>query len=82
MLAIDEAKEYNGEMSTVSDILRRELAQCGYTRYAVGKATGIPQSVLSRFASGKALHGKNMDTLAEHLGLVLTKKTGKARKDR
>lgn len=64
---------------SISETLRRELELCGQTRYAVSKATGIPESVLSRFAHGKPLRGANFDRLADYLGLVLTK-AGKARK--
>lgn len=67
-------------MATVTETLRRALARCGQTRYAVSKATGIPQSVLSRFAHGDPLRGTNLDTLAAYLGLELTRKPGKTRK--
>lgn len=63
--------------------LRAALERCGQTRYAVSKETGIPESTLSRFvAGGKPLRGENIDKLADYLGLALTAKTGKARKDR
>ena len=81
-LAQWEALGYNGGMATVSETLRRELERCGRTRYAVSKATGIPESVLSRFIHGQPLRGANFDKLADYLGLVLTAKSGKTRKDR
>lgn len=68
-------------MATVTAALRKALEQCGQTRYAVGKATGIPASTLSRFvAAGKPLRGENIDKLASYLGLELTAKRGKAPK--
>ena len=70
-------------MATVTETLRTALEGCGQSRYAVSKATGIPESTLSRFvAGGKPLRGENIDKLASYLGLVLTAKAGKARKDR
>jgi plasmid maintenance system antidote protein VapI len=70
-------------MSTVTATLRTALERCGQTRYAVSKQTGIPESTLSRFvAGGKPLRGENIDKLADYLGLVLTTKAGKSRKDR
>ncbi|MDX2147330.1 MAG: helix-turn-helix transcriptional regulator [Planctomycetota bacterium] len=70
-------------MASVTATLRTALERCGQTRYAVSKATGIPESTLSRFvAGGKPLRGENIDKLADYLGLVLTAKAGKARKDR
>lgn len=58
-------------MGTVSENLRDALERSGQTRYAVSKATGIPQSVLSRFYHGHPLRGDNTDTLAAYLGLEL-----------
>jgi hypothetical protein len=70
-------------MATVTDQLRRAVEGCGQTRYAISKATGIPASVLSRFvADGRGLRSENMDRLCAYLGLVLTAKAGKARKER
>lgn len=63
--------------------LRTALERCGQTRYAVSKATGIPESTLSRFvAGGKPLRGENIDKLADYLGLALTARAGKAWKGR
>lgn len=70
-------------MTTVSDQLRTALDGCGQTRYAVSKTTGIPESTLSRFvAGGKPMRGENIDKLCTYLGLVLTEKPGKSRKER
>lgn len=70
-------------MASVTATLRTALERCGQTRYAVSKATGIPESTLSRFvAGGKPLRGENIDKLADYLGLVLTAKAGKAPKGR
>jgi hypothetical protein len=70
-------------MATVTVTLRAALEACGETRYAVSKATGIPESTLSRFVvGGKPLRGENIDRLADYLGLVLVAKPGKARKER
>ncbi|MBX3385381.1 MAG: helix-turn-helix transcriptional regulator [Phycisphaeraceae bacterium] len=68
-------------MATVTDTLRAALEGCGQTRYAVSKATGIPESTLSRFvAGGKPLRGENIDKLSEYLGLELRPKAGKPRR--
>jgi hypothetical protein len=81
-LAQSEVGEYTLDMATVSDSLRKALEQCGQSRYAVSKATGIPESVLSRFVHGQPLRGANLDRLAEHLGMELTAKVGKVSKTR
>lgn len=58
-------------MATVTVTIRTALRRCGQTRYAVSKATGIPESTLSRFAAGKPLRGENIDKLCRYLGLKL-----------
>ena len=37
----------------LSDQLRQAIGSCGQTRYQIAKATGISQSALSLFCSGK-----------------------------
>jgi hypothetical protein len=74
MLALVECRWYGVLVATVSEQLRDALARCEATHYAISRATGIPQSVLSRFAGGAGLRSENLDRLAEYLGLVLTPK--------
>lgn len=66
---------YNPGMSKpqrFSKQLRAALKECGQTRYAVSKATGISQPTLSRFADGsRGLPLKTIDQLVEYLGLEL-----------
>lgn len=56
---------------TVSETLRRAIAKSGQTQYEIAKQTGVGKSILSRFMAGGQLHSGNLDTLANHLGLVL-----------
>jgi hypothetical protein len=59
-------------MTTVSEQLRKAVENCGESRYAITKATGIDKAVLSRFvASGKAMRSENIDKLTTYLGLEL-----------
>jgi plasmid maintenance system antidote protein VapI len=59
-------------VKTVTQTLRDALGRCGESRYAVSKATGIPESTLSRFAAGgRPLRGENIDKLAVYLGCTL-----------
>lgn len=81
VLAQSEASCYLALMPQVSESLRSELKRCGRTRYAVSKATGIPESVLSRFVHGSPLRGTNLDLLADYLGMKLVK-SATTRKDR
>lgn len=80
-LAHLEGVGYAAPVATVSETLRTALTQCGESRYAVSRATGIPESVLSRFHHGQPLRGANLDRLADYLGLELRPKT-RSRKGR
>jgi transcriptional regulator with XRE-family HTH domain len=54
----------------LSDQIRQAVENCGQTRYAISKATGISEATLSRFMAGeRGLPMKTLDRLAEHLGL-------------
>ncbi len=56
----------------MTETLRHALENCGESRYAVSKATGIPNSTLWRFVTeGRALRGENIDILSAYLGLEL-----------
>jgi transcriptional regulator with XRE-family HTH domain len=65
----------------LSEQIRRALADCGMTRYAVSKATGIDQATLSRFMSGeRGLPMKTLDVLADFLDLnIIVGKRPKAK---
>ncbi len=63
----------------LSEQIRRAVDDCGMTRYAISKATGIDNATLSRFASGeRGLPMKTLDVLAEFLNLNIV--VGKGRK--
>jgi transcriptional regulator with XRE-family HTH domain len=62
-------------MTTVSETLRRAIERSGQSRYAISRATGVPESVLSRFASGdRGLTTPTVDKLCKYLGLELVPK--------
>jgi predicted transcriptional regulator len=45
----------------LSDQLRRAIRDCGQTRYKIAKSTGVSQSALSLFCSGK--RGLSMEAI-------------------
>lgn len=54
----------------MSEQVRQAVAHCGQSQYAVGKATGISASTLSRFMSGeRGIPMKTLDRLADYLDL-------------
>lgn len=70
-------------MESVSSHLRRALRECGEPMSAIAEQTGINKSVLSRFvSSGRAIRSDNLDQLCAHLGLSLTAKNTRKRKER
>ena len=58
----------------LSDQIRDAVTTCGKSRYAIFKATGIDQVVLSRFLSGESgLEMSTLDNLADFLEINLQK---------
>jgi predicted transcriptional regulator len=56
----------------ISATLRQAMIDSGQTRYAISKATGISQAILSRWLDGtRGISLDTADTLADHLGLAL-----------
>lgn len=54
----------------LSDQVRRAVDTSGMSRYAICKAIGMDQSIMSRFMTGKGgLSMANLDALADLLGL-------------
>ena len=67
----------------LSEQLRAAIEDSGETRYAIAKATGIDQSVLSRFVNGeRGLSLDAIDTLGDYLKLEIVRKRRSVKKDR
>jgi transcriptional regulator with XRE-family HTH domain len=59
--------------NTFSEQLGKAIEASGQTRYAIHKATGLSQSMLSRLVSGDGWIGREaMNKLSGHLGLEIT----------
>ncbi len=68
------------ENESFSERLRRTVRECGTTRYALSKQTGISEATLSRFVvGGRGLSIEHVDVLVEALGLELVPKGGQKR---
>jgi hypothetical protein len=60
---------------SVSEQLRKAIAESGDTHYRIWKETGINSRNLDRFVTGQTeLGGRNIDRLCEYLGLELCRK--------
>lgn len=63
------------KQTLLSDQLRDFIETAEVSRYRLSQQTGISQSLLSRFMHGKAFFSEeSLNTLADALGLELTKK--------
>jgi len=62
-----------GKRVKVSEQLRKAVERAPVSRYAIYKATGIDQAVLSKFVRGErmGLSMETVDDLCEYLGLEL-----------
>ena len=70
MKKVAKAQKQERALPLLSQQVRECLERCGQSRYAVSQATGIAQSVLSRFMAGQTgLSGASLDVLGKHLRL-------------
>jgi hypothetical protein len=64
-----------------SDQFRAAVLKADESRYRISKATGISESILSRFVRGESgLSMDYMDRIAEYLGLEVVVKVKRSRK--
>ncbi len=67
----------------LSDQVRRAVDESGLSRYAICKALGMDQAIMSRFMTGKGgLSMAKLDALADLLGLRIVADRPKTRKAR
>lgn len=67
-------------MSKIQTAIRKAIESSGQTRYAIAKASGIDQGILSKFVNGiRPLRIETIERLADHLGydVVLVKRKGR-----
>ncbi|MDP6151785.1 MAG: helix-turn-helix transcriptional regulator [Phycisphaeraceae bacterium] len=57
---------------TMSDQVRQAIKQCGQTRYAISKQTGITEGALSRFMAGERdMTLRTLERIAPLIGVRL-----------
>jgi plasmid maintenance system antidote protein VapI len=60
---------------TMTEVLRKAIAESGLTLYRIAKDTGVVKSSLIRFTAGEtSLHLDKADVLAEYFGLELVRR--------
>ena len=57
---------------TFTDQIRQAVEECGTSRYAIWKATGLGQDCLCKFVGGAGISIAHLDVLADFLGLNVT----------
>lgn len=68
-------------MNTMSNQVRQAIDNCGMTRYAIAKATGVSEGALSRFMSGdRDMTLRTLERIALLIGVSLTVKRPKRKK--
>jgi transcriptional regulator with XRE-family HTH domain len=59
-------------MEKFTEVLRRAILECGESRAAISRETGIAESILSRFVRGeRGLSSESIDALIEFLGMEI-----------
>ena len=60
-------------MKNYSDQVRRAINQCGMSRYAISKASGVSQGMLSRFVAGEMdMTLRTLGRIAPFIGVDIT----------
>jgi transcriptional regulator with XRE-family HTH domain len=60
-------------MKSISEQVRRAILNCGTTRYALSKASGVSQGMLSRYVAGeREMTLRTLDRLAPFIGITVT----------
>ncbi len=60
-----------GEAADFAETLRQAIRSAGLTQYQLAKVTGVPQSALSQFMTGKDLRVETFQKLCRVVGLEL-----------
>lgn len=67
---MDTIRTMSKKRIKLSNQIRHAVEDCGHSRYAISKATGIDQATLSRFMSReRGLPMNTLDVLADYLDL-------------
>ena len=59
------------------ELLRKQIENCGVSRYRISKDTGIDQAALCRILQGKSCNAETVDKLLTYFGYEIRKKRGK-----
>ncbi|MFC1781110.1 helix-turn-helix domain-containing protein [Planctomycetota bacterium] len=57
----------------ILELLKKEIRQCGLSRYEIAKRTGVSQAQLCRFMKGQSFQCETADLLLQFFGYELKK---------
>jgi transcriptional regulator with XRE-family HTH domain len=60
-------------LNMIIEVLKKEIKQCGLSRYEIAKCTGVSQAQLCRFMKGQSFQCETADLLLQFFGYELTK---------
>ena len=58
----------------IIEVLKKEIENCGLSRYEIAKRTGVSQAQLCRFMKGQSFQCETADLLLQFFGYELRKK--------
>ena len=58
----------------IIEVLKKEIQQCGLSRYEIAKRTGVSEAQLCRFMKGQSFQCETADLLLKFFGYELRKK--------
>ena len=71
---------YHTGVVSFSDQVRRAVENCGVSRYAIAKASGVTEGALSRFVAGKRdMTLRTLERIAPIIGVSLKVNTHRRR---
>jgi len=62
------------DIAMIIEVLKKEIKQCGLSRYEIAKRTGVSEAQLCRFMKGQSFQCETADLLLKFFGYELRKK--------
>ena len=62
------------------ELIRKQILECGKSRYEISQDTGVEQAALCRIMKGGSCKAETVDKLLEYFGYEIKRKEGKTRK--
>ena len=67
-------------VSMIIETIRKQIKNCGKTRYRISKESGVGEDQLCRIMQGRTCTVETADVLLKYFGLTIAKKSKKKRR--